>query len=204
MRQIFEAELKQVGDDLAEMSRLVEQAIVKAGMALLTADIELAQQVVAQDQAIDELERDLDERCVLLLAQQQPVATDLRVVVSALRISSSLERMGDLARHIAQVARGRYPRHAVSGDLEATFAQMNDAAVRVERRVTTLLTTRDLTVAHNIERDDDLLDTLNQLVARQQEQIELLLREVSRLRQRGEPEGTAAARDPRDELPPHY
>ena len=78
MRQIFEAELKQVGDDLAEMSRLVEQAIVKAGMALLTADIELAQQVVAQDQAIDELERDLDERCVLLLAQQQPVATDLR------------------------------------------------------------------------------------------------------------------------------
>lgn len=162
MRQIFEAELKQVGDDLAEMSRLVEQAIVKAGTALLTADIELAQQVVAQDQAIDELERDLDERCVLLLAQQQPVATDLRVVVSALRISSSLERMGDLARHIAQVARGRYPRHAVSGDLEATFAQMNDAAVRVARRVTTLLTTRDLTVAHNIERDDDLLDTLHQ------------------------------------------
>lgn len=51
---------------------------------------------------------------------------------------------------------------------------------------------------------DDLLDTLNQLVARQQEQIELLLREVSRLRQRGEPEGTPAARDPRDELPPHY
>jgi len=162
MRQIFEAELKQVGDDLAEMSRLVEQAIVKAGTALLTADIELAQQVVAQDQAIDELERDLDERCVLLLAQQQPVATDLRVVVSALRISSSLERMGDLARHIAQVARGRYPRHAVSGDLEVTFAQMNDAAVRVARRVTTLLTTRDLTVAHNIERDDDLLDTLHQ------------------------------------------
>lgn len=51
---------------------------------------------------------------------------------------------------------------------------------------------------------DDLLDTLNQLVTRQQEQIELLLREVSRLRQRGEPEGTQAARDPRDELPPHY
>ncbi|PFG37335.1 PhoU-like phosphate uptake regulator [Flavimobilis soli] len=162
MRQIFDAELKQVGDDLAEMSRLVEQAIVKAGTALLTADIELAQQVVAQDQAIDELERDLDERCVLLLAQQQPVATDLRIVVSALRISSSLERMGDLARHIAQVARGRYPRHAVTGDLQATFAQMNDAAVRVARRVTTLLTTRDLTVAHNIERDDDLLDTLHQ------------------------------------------
>ncbi|MGO1316115.1 MAG: phosphate signaling complex protein PhoU [Cellulomonadaceae bacterium] len=162
MREIFEAELTQVGGDLTEMSRLVEAAITRAGTALLTADLELAQQVIAQDQEIDAIERDLDERCILLLAQQQPVATDLRVVVSALRMSATLERMGDLARHIAQVARGRYPRHAVAEPLAETFGEMNDAAVRVARRITTLLTTRDLTVAHNIQRDDDLLDTLHQ------------------------------------------
>ena len=162
MREIFEAELKQIGDDLAEMSRLVESAISRAGTALLTADLQLAQSVIADDRAIDQLERVLDERCVLLLAQQAPVATDLRVVVSALRMSATLERMGDLARHVAQVARGRYPSHAIVPAVEATFASMHDAATRVARRTTTLLTTRDLTVAGNIERDDDLLDRLHQ------------------------------------------
>ncbi|WP_069386363.1 phosphate signaling complex protein PhoU [Cellulosimicrobium cellulans] len=162
MREIFEAELKQVGDDLTEMSRLVESAISRAGQALLTADLQLAQQVIAADHAIDTLERALDERCVLLLAQQAPVATDLRIVVSALRMSATLERMGDLARHIAQVARGRYPARAIAPDLHRTFEQMNEAADRVARRTTTLLTTRDLTVAANIERDDDLLDRLHQ------------------------------------------
>ena len=162
MREIFEAELKQIGDDLAEMSRLVESAISRAGTALLTADLQLAQAVIADDRAIDQLERDLDERCVLLLAQQAPVATDLRVVVSALRMSATLERMGDLARHIAQVARGRFPSHAIAPAVEGTFASMHDAATRVARRTTTLLTTRDLTVAGNIERDDDLLDQLHQ------------------------------------------
>ncbi|MBD8079108.1 phosphate signaling complex protein PhoU [Cellulosimicrobium arenosum] len=162
MREIFEAELKQVGDDLAEMSRLVETAVGKAGQALLTADLQLAQQVIAADHTIDALENELDERCVYLLAQQAPVATDLRVVVSALRMSATLERMGDLARHIAQVARGRYPSHAIEPSLHRTFEQMSDAAVRVARRTTTLLTTRDLTVASNIERDDDLLDHLHQ------------------------------------------
>lgn len=162
MREIFEAELKQVGDDLAEMSRLVESAVNRAGQALLTADLQLAQSVIGDDHTIDALERELDERCVLLLAQQQPVATDLRVVVSALRMSATLERMGDLARHIAQVARGRYPSRAIEPSLHRTFEQMHDAAVRVARRTTTLLTTRDLTVAANIERDDDLLDKLHQ------------------------------------------
>ncbi|MEP7765863.1 phosphate signaling complex protein PhoU [Sanguibacter sp. 25GB23B1] len=162
MREIFEAELKQVGDDLAEMSRLVESAISRAGTALLTADLQLAQSVIADDHAIDQIERHLDERCVLLLAQQQPVATDLRVVVSALRMSATLERMGDLARHVAQVARGRYPSKAIAPSAEHTFAAMHDAATRVAQRTTTLLTTRDLTVAANIERDDDLLDTLHQ------------------------------------------
>ncbi len=161
MRDIFEAELTQLGEDLVAMAGRVEQAISSAGIALLTADLQLAESVIADDLAIDALERDLDDRCVRLLAQQQPVATDLRVVVSALRMSASLERMGDLARHVAQVARARYPVVAVPGGLEETFTQMQDAAVRVARRVTTLLGTRDMALAESIQQDDDLLDELH-------------------------------------------
>lgn len=161
MREIFDAELAQLGEDLTQMSRLVEVAVQRAGEALLSADLHLAQQVIASDHEIDALEQALDERCVLLLAQQQPVATDLRIVVSALRMSATLERMGDLARHIAQVARGRYPSHAIRPEVHHLLAQMNDASGRVARRVTTLLATRNLTVAANVQRDDDLLDHLH-------------------------------------------
>ena len=162
MRQIFEAELQQVGDDLTEMSRLVESAITRAGTALLEADLQLAQEVIASDKTIDAIEASLDERCVHLLAQQAPVATDLRVVVSALRMSASLERMGDLARHVAQVARGRYPAQAIAPAARDTFAQMHEAAVHVAQQTTRLLATRDLEVAAEIERDDDQLDSLHQ------------------------------------------
>jgi phosphate transport system protein len=162
MREIFEAELQQVGDDLIEMSRLVESAISRAGTALLDVDHQLAQEVIASDHAIDRLESALDERCVHLLAQQAPVATDLRVVISALRISASLERMGDLARHVAEVARGRYPAQAVPTTARETFTKMQEAAVHVAQRTTSLLATRDVALAAEIEQDDDLLDSLHQ------------------------------------------
>jgi phosphate transport system protein len=162
MRDIFEAELTQLGEDLAAMSRLVEHAVTNAGIALLTADLPLAESVIVDDAKIDALEADIDERCVQLLAQQAPVATDLRIVVTSLRISASLERMGDLARHIAQVARGRYPRQAVPQNMSGTFAEMHDAAVRVARRTSTLLSNRELALAESIENDDDLLDELHE------------------------------------------
>ncbi|GAA1730532.1 phosphate signaling complex protein PhoU [Isoptericola hypogeus] len=162
MREIFEAELRQVGDDLIEMSRLVESAIRRAGTALLEADHQLAQEVIASDHAIDKLESALDERCVHLLAQQAPVATDLRIIITALRISASLERMGDLARHVAEVARGRYPAQAVPGPARETFVKMQAAAVHVAQRVTSLLATRDVALAAEVEQDDDLLDALHQ------------------------------------------
>jgi len=161
MRKLFEAKLQQVGDDLVTMSKMVEVAVEKAGQALLTADLSLAQEVIAGDRLIDVLQRELDERCVLLLAQQSPVATDLRLVVSALRMSMTLERMGDLARHVAEVARSRYPGKAIRPAEEATFAAMVTAARQVSGEVVTLLETRDLELAAAIERDDDVLDDLH-------------------------------------------
>ncbi|GAA4719020.1 phosphate signaling complex protein PhoU [Isoptericola chiayiensis] len=162
MREIFESELRQIGDSLVEMSRLVESAITRAGTALLDGEHQLAQDVIASDHEIDRIESELDERCVHVLAQQAPVATDLRVVITALRISASLERMGDLARHVAEVARGRYPALAVPPSARDTFVTMNDAAALVARRTTELLSTRDVALAAEIERGDDELDHLHQ------------------------------------------
>jgi phosphate transport system protein len=161
MREIFDAELKALGDDLQAMAGRVEHGIASAGRALVSADLALAETVIADDLAIDRLERQLDERSIHLLAQQQPVATDLRVVVTALRMSATLERMGDLARHIAEIARGRYPRQAVPQSLSGVFAEMDSAAVRLAQRVVTLLENRDLALAESIEADDDLLDNLH-------------------------------------------
>lgn len=161
MREIFDAELKAVGDDLEAMAHRVEHAIASAGQSLATSDLALAETVIADDLAIDQLERQLDERCIHLLAQQQPVATDLRVVVSALRMSATLERMGDLARHIAEIARGRYPRSAVPQSLTGTFAEMDAASRRLAQRIVTLLETRDLALAEQVETDDDRLDDLH-------------------------------------------
>ncbi|MFD2841484.1 phosphate signaling complex protein PhoU [Populibacterium corticicola] len=164
MRKIFEAELQALGDDLEQMAELVLKAITGASNALQTQDLTLAQQVIADDQAIDALERDLDERCVLLLAQQQPVATDLRVIVSVLRMSASLERMGDLARHIAEVSRRAFPNPGSPSQLRDTYEQMGEAAQRVAQRVYEIVTSHDLEEAGSIERDDDLLDELHNSV----------------------------------------
>lgn len=162
MRQVFIAELEALGHDLVAMSRLVETAIDRAGTALLTADLALAEQVIEADRAIDAMEKDLDERCVLLIAQQQPVASDLRTVISALRMSASLERMGDLARHLAELARLRYPATMVPEPLADLFAQLHDAAVRIAGEVTAVLEARDADMARAIDEDDDLLDRLHQ------------------------------------------
>ncbi len=161
MREIFDAELTQLGDDLVAMARRVEVAITSAGRALRAADLPLAESVIADDLAIDAMDRELDERCVTLLARQQPVATDLRVIVSGLRIATTLERMGDLARHVAQVARRCYPERAVPDQAVDLVAAMGDAADRVAERTVRLLATRDLAVADALERDDDQLDALH-------------------------------------------
>ena len=97
MRVIFNEELKQVADDLDRMAQNVRKAIKGAGEALLNQDVEAAQTVIDGDIEIDALESSVIDQCVKLLAKQNPVATDLRVVVSTMRLASTFERMGDLA-----------------------------------------------------------------------------------------------------------
>jgi len=161
VRAIFDQELEQVGNDLLQMSRHVADAISNASQALITGDLDLAEKVIEADARVDELERVLDERCIMLLARQQPVATDLRIIVSSLRMSSSIERMGDLARHIAQVVRLRYPEATLPDSAKHVFNDLSTAAIKVAGDIVELLDSHDLQLASAVERDDDVLDQLH-------------------------------------------
>lgn len=164
MREVFHHELDQLATSLVDMTELVGTAISEATRALLDADLQLAESVIAADARVDAAQIELDERAVELLARQQPVATDLRVIVAALRMSASIERMGDLARHIAQQARLRYPRPAVPDDVAPVFARMGEVCQRLTAEAGEVIRTRDLAAAAQLETDDDLLDQLHREV----------------------------------------
>ena len=162
MRTIFTAELSHLADDLIEMSEHVQAAIHRASDALSKKDLELAQSVIADDAKLDALENRVDERCVLLIAQQQPVGLDLRTLVTSLRISAGLERMGDLAQHVAEAARRAYPDSPIPASHREIFADMAQAACHASDLVVDLLKSRDLNVAAQIVDDDDTLDELHE------------------------------------------
>ncbi|EIT88174.1 phosphate ABC transporter [Parascardovia denticolens IPLA 20019] len=162
MRVIFTKELKMVADDLDRLSKGVHLAIDQAGKALLDSDIDTAQAVIDGDAALDKLENDILNHCVTLLAQQSPVATDLRVVVSTLRLAATFERMGDLARHIAETARRAYPQCAIDDSAREVFEQMQQFVSHASAQLTTILDTRDVRMAERLIINDDKLDALHE------------------------------------------
>ena len=161
MRDVFHNELEEVQRRLVEIASLVTVSIDKATRAFNNSDVTLAEEAITEDEKIDVLSRELDELTITILARQQPVARDLRIVVSALRISASLERMGDLSTHIAQLARYRFPDKVVPKNLRGTFAEMGALDVVISRMLTELLTTQDLTLADQIRNEDDKVDALH-------------------------------------------
>jgi phosphate transport system protein len=133
MRNSFHEDLQKISDQLVEMTRLAGSAMSRATTALLDADLKMAESVIAADEQIDALRRELDDLSIDLLARQQPVATDLRMVVTAMRMSADLERMGDLARHVAKVARLRYPNSAIPPMMRSIAGKDIDSALALER-----------------------------------------------------------------------
>ena len=161
MRVIFNEELKQVADDLDRMAQNVRKAIKGAGEALLNQDVEAAQTVIDGDIEIDALESSVIDQCVKLLAKQNPVATDLRVVVSTMRLASTFERMGDLARHVAEAARRTYPAAAIPESAQPVFAEMIDFLDNTADQLVAMLSDRDAKTAEAIILADDKLDNLH-------------------------------------------
>ena len=161
MREVFQQELHEVQSRLVEISKLVTISIENATNAFGNSDVVLDEQVIDEDARIDELALSLDELAIQILARQQPVARDLRVVVSALRISASLERMGDMSEHIAQLARYRFPDKAVPKGLRSTFRDMGELDVQISRKLTALLETQDVALVEEIRNLDDEIDNLH-------------------------------------------
>ena len=161
MRAAFQEQLDQINDDLVEMTRLVGSAMNRATQALLDADLSLAEAVIDFDDKVDSLASNLEESCYELVALQQPVATDLRILIGALRMASSLERMGDLAEHVAKQARMRYPKVAVPEELRATFEEMGGLAEAIVSETGSVIATKDVALCADIARHDEQMDRLH-------------------------------------------
>ncbi len=160
MRQQFHEQLDTIVDDLVTLTGQVRRSVASSTTALLDADARLAEVVIAGDAAIDEQTEAIEERALLLLATQQPVATDLRQLVATLRMIADLERMGDLAVHVAKVARMRVPESAVPPQLHPTVRAMAKVADSMIDAASRIVANRDLVAAARLEDEDDEMDRL--------------------------------------------
>jgi phosphate transport system protein len=160
MRDVFHDELDGIGAGVAEMIRLVALAMERATGALLDADLARAERVIEADARVDALRVDLEDRTFQMIARQQPVATDLRLLITTLHLVSDLERMGDLALHVAKIARLRFPEAAVPEEARDVIAQMGDVARSLVQKVADVVEGRDIELAKEIEAEDDSMDAL--------------------------------------------
>jgi phosphate transport system protein len=143
------------------MANSVGSAMSTATTALLDADVALADRVIAGDEHIDSVRESIEQRCFALLARQQPVATDLRTVTAAMRIVADLERMGDLAVHVAKVARMRFPDPAVPQEVRPLFLEAGHIAESLVSKTATVIAKLDVEAAAQLEAEDDLMDQVH-------------------------------------------
>ena len=160
MREAFHEQLDSMFRDLAAICENVETSVRLATEALLRGDASIAEQVISSDVEIDRARERVEDSAFVLLSLQQPVASDLRTVVAALRMVSELERMGDLSVHVAKIARLRVPNLAVPAEITPTVERMAQVAEDMVRRVSKIITDRDIEGARALVRADEEMDEL--------------------------------------------
>ena len=162
----FDADLKVLGDMVAEMGVRAARALSEATRALTERNIQLAQQVIASDRGLDLMQHEIEERAVTTLARRQPMAVDLREIVGALRVSNDLERIGDLAKNIAKrvIALGAatYPSQVIRG-----VEHMSDLVLGQLKQVLDAYARRDLAKALEVWRSDEEVDAVNNSLFRE-------------------------------------
>ena len=161
MREDYTNQLSNIDDAMVAMADLVGKAIRGATDALLADDLVIAEQVIAGDEQINELNAQVEEMSSRIAALQAPVATDLRLVMGAIRMATSLERMGDLAVHIAKQVRLRYPSPSIPAELRDTFGKMGQAASKIVEQTGEVIATRNTSLADDMKKYDDTLDELH-------------------------------------------
>lgn len=161
MREVYQEQLGKLTDELASMSRMSGTAMDSATTALLETDLSLAERVIDEDLQIDEARARAEELAFGLLALQAPVAGDLRTVISTIHAAEDLERMGDLALHVAKTARRRHPQPVLPEEVRPYFADMGRVAGKLAERVHDVVRSQDLEAARGLEDDDDEMDDLH-------------------------------------------
>jgi phosphate transport system protein len=161
MREEFRADLAQVSRTLVAMAEAIQAAMRRATDALLKADQTEAEQVCDRDAEIDALYRIVEDKVYDVVARQAPVASDLRVVLTALHVAGDMERMGDLAEHVAKAALRRHPAPVIPPELTQVVERMGEVANQMAGKIATALTSLDAVAAAQLERDDDAMDDLH-------------------------------------------
>ncbi len=164
MHGIFQNELADVQSRLIGLAENAQSIMDKASRAFLNSDVTLADEALALAGTNETKARDLDELVIKVLSTQSPVARDLRILVSALRMSASLERMGSLSSHIAAIARYRYPGSAIPTSLRQTFEDMARIDLELVGKAITLLQNTDLDLVREIQARDEAVDRLHRKV----------------------------------------
>ena len=161
IRSVFQDELDSVSQTLFDLSVMVSDSMARATKSVMTKDLKLAEEVITFDEKIDTVQHDLDARIIDIIARQQPVASDLRALVTALRMSADLERMGDLAHHVAKLVRLRHPASAVPAELLALVEVIGETAEKIATKTGVVISSRDVALAAQVEKDDDEMDELH-------------------------------------------
>jgi phosphate transport system protein len=161
MREAFHHDLGRLGNDLADMCAAAARAMRLATTALLTADLCLAEQVLTADTELDAQRAQCEENAYALLALQAPVARDLRQILAVVYCAERIERMGDLAAHIADTARRAHPEHVVPDELTDVFAELGDVTARMADRVVELVRSNAEGAFDELRRTDETVNTLH-------------------------------------------
>jgi len=160
MRDQYYEQLDLIVDDLVLITDRVRTAVAAATTALLDTDIAIAERVIAGDRTIEESIDEVEERALVLLATQQPVASDLRQLVSTLRMVADLQRMSALAVHVSKIARRRAPDAAVPLPVRPLIRDMAKVADSMITSAARIVSERDLAAAARLELEDDEMDRL--------------------------------------------
>ena len=160
MRANYHEELNGLLDSLQHMAVLVEVAVREASSSLLEPDLARAEAVISNDSQLDAMHEELEYRCLSLLALQAPGAGELRTIVSAIRVVFELARMGDLAAHVAKIARLRFPDSAVPDSLRENFSRMSEVCLAMIRLANQSLKDRDAVSAMRMAEIDHEIDHL--------------------------------------------
>ncbi|KQP50268.1 PhoU family transcriptional regulator [Methylobacterium sp. Leaf399] len=155
----YDTDLEDLRRAISEMGGIAEKMMNEAGHALVRRDATLAQTVIAADQRLDVLQREIEERAILLIARRQPMAIDLRETISAIRVSSDLERIGDLAKNVAKRV------IAIAGEIQSQkvvvgMQHMGDLVQEQLKDVLDAYSSRDIKAAHDVWERDGAIDAL--------------------------------------------